>query len=219
MNFKFDFSRRVALAVLFAALASSPALAQVDNVTSRDSVLRDSEIPSLGNPNGDITIAAWFDYQCPYCKKVEPELEKAVKADGHVRIVLKDWPILGDPSPYAAKLVLATKYQNKYEAAHHALMAKTGRLTEGTIEEILKGAGVDLAKAKSDLESHKAEIDALLARNNAQAEAFGFQGTPGFIIGTFRVPGPLTADQFKLAIADARKKAKADGAQDAPKAK
>lgn len=207
MNFKIDFSRR-ALLVLLAALATSPALAQVDNVTSREKVLRDPDIPALGNPDGDITIAAWFDYQCPYCKKVEPELEKAVKADGHVRIVLKDWPILGEPSPYAARLVLATKYQDKYEAAHHALMAKTGRLTEATIDETLKSAGVDVARAKSDLEAHKAEIDALLARNNAQAEAFGFQGTPGFIIGTFRVPGPLTAEQFKLAIADARKKAK-----------
>lgn len=208
MSFKIDFSRRAVFTALLLALAGSPALAQMDNVTSRDNVLRDPDIPSLGNPNGDITIASWFDYQCPYCKKVEPELEKAAKADGHVRIVLKDWPILGDPSPYAAKLVLATKYQNKYEAAHHALMAKTGRLTEGVIDETLKGIGVDVAKAKSDLEAHKAEIDALLARNNAQAEAFGFQGTPGFIIGTFRVPGPLTADQFKLAIADARKKAK-----------
>lgn len=213
MNFKIDFNRRAAFAMLLAALAASPLLAQVDNVTSRDKVLRDPDIPSLGNPDGDITIAAWFDYQCPYCKKTEPELEKAAKADGHVRIVVKDWPILGDPSPYAAKLVLATKYQNKYEVAHHALMAKPGRLTEGAIDEALKGAGVDVTKAKNDLEAHKGEIDALLTRNNAQAEAFGFQGTPGFIIGTFRVPGPLTADQFKLAIADARKKLNADGAK------
>ncbi len=212
---KNGFGGRAVFAALacFAAigLSAPAALAQEDNVTSRDKVLRDPDIPALGNPDGDITIVSWFDYQCPYCKKTEPELEKAMKADGHVRLVLKDWPILGDPSPYAAKLVLATKYQNKYDAAHHALMGKPGRLTEGTIDEALKGAGVDIAKAKSDLESHKGEIYALLARNNDQAEAFGFQGTPGFIIGTFRVPGPLTADQFKLAIADARKKAKADG--------
>ena len=208
MNFMTRFNRRTVFAVLLTALAASVALAQVDNVTSREKVLRDPEVPTLGNPDGDITVVAWYDYQCPYCKKTEPELEKVAKADGHVRIALKDWPILGEPSPYAAKLVLAAKYQNKYEAAHRALMAKPGRLTVGVIDEALQGAGVDLAKAKSDLETHKAEIDALLARNNAQAEAFGFQGTPSFIIGTFRVPGPLTAEQFKLAIADARKKAK-----------
>ena len=204
---------RALVCFIVIALSAPAVMAQEDNVTSRDKVLRDADIPSLGNPNGDITIVAWFDYQCPYCKKVEPELEKVVKADGHVRVVLKDWPILGDPSPYAAKLVLATKYQNKYDAAHHALMARVGRLTEGTIEETLTSAGVDVSKAKGDLEAHKAEIDALLARNNDQAEAFGFQGTPSFIIGTFRVPGPLTADQFKLAISDARKKAKSDGAK------
>ncbi|RTL52230.1 MAG: DsbA family protein [Bradyrhizobiaceae bacterium] len=199
--------RAVFVALTCFALIGLPtpdALAQEDNVTSREKVLRDPQAPVLGNPDGDITVVAWFDYQCPYCKKTEPELEKVAKADGHVRIVLKDWPILGDPSPYAAKLALATKYQNKFEAAHHALMARPGRLTEAMIDETLKGAGVDVAKAKSDLEAHKAEIDALLARNNEQAEAFGFQGTPGFIVGTFRVPGPLTAEQFKLAIADAR---------------
>lgn len=195
------------------ALPASVGLAQEDNITSRDKVLRDADIPSFGNPDGDLTIVEYFDYQCPFCKKVAPELAKVVKEDGHVRLVMKDWPILGDPSPYAAKLVLAARYQNKYDAAHHALMARVGRLTEGTTEETLAGAGVGVAKAKSDLDAHKAEIDALLARNNAQAEAFGFQGTPSFIIGTFRVPGPLTADQFKLAIADARKKAKTDGAK------
>lgn len=194
-------------------LPASIALTQEDSVTSRDKVLRDADIPSLGNPDGDLVIVEYFDYQCPFCKKVAPELAKVIKDDGHVRLVMKDWPILGDPSPYAAKLVLATKYQNKYDAAHHALMARVGRLTEGTTEETLAGAGVDIVKAKSDLDTHKAEIDALLARNNAQAEAFGFQGTPSFIIGTFRVPGPLTADQFKLAIADARKKAKSAGAK------
>ncbi|MBX9710623.1 MAG: DsbA family protein [Xanthobacteraceae bacterium] len=195
---------RVLMCFTAIALVAPPALAQDDNVTSRDKVLRDADIPSLGNPDGDITIAAWFDYQCPFCKKTEPELDKVVKSDGRVRLVLKDWPILGDPSPYAAKLVLATKFQNKYDAAHHALMARVGRLTESAVDETLARVGVDVTKAKSDLEAHKTEIDALLARNNAQAEAFGFQGTPAFIIGTFRVPGPLTADQFKLAIADAR---------------
>jgi len=197
----------------FESAQTAPAQEQAvsSDILSKDAVLRDPEIPALGNPKGDITIVEYFDYQCPYCKKISPVLDQVLKDDGNVRLVLKDWPILGDPSGYAARLVLATKYQNKYEAAHRALIVRVGRLTEAVIDETLAQAGVDVAKAKSDLAANKAAIDALLKRNNEQAEAFGFRGTPVFIVGTFRIPGGLTAEQFKLAIADARKAAKNGG--------
>lgn len=192
---------------------TAPAQGQstASDILSKDAVLRDPEIPALGNPKGDITIVEFFDYQCPYCKKISPVLDQVLKDDGNVRLVLKDWPILGDPSGYAARLVLAAKYQNKYEPAHRALIVKVGRLTEAVIDETLAQAGVDVAKAKADLAANKSTIDALLRRNSAQAEAFGFRGTPVFIVGTFRIPGGLTAEQFKLAIADARKAAKNGG--------
>ena len=213
----------LAVALFFAALAILPAhaapvqeqAAAADDVLSRDAVLRDAEIPVLGNPQGDITIVEWFDYQCPFCKKISPVIDQVLSEDKKVRLVLKDWPILGDPSGYAARLVLATKYQNKYEAAYRALIGKVGRLTESVIDDTLAQAGIDVAKAKADLAANKAAIDALLKRNNEQAEAFGFRGTPAFVVGTFRIPGGLTAEQFKLAIADARKAA----TQGAPKKK
>jgi len=203
----------MALAVMLLAFESAqtaPAQEQgaASDVLSKDAVLRDPENPVLGNPQGDITIVEYFDYQCPYCKKISPVLDQVVNEDKKVRLIFKDWPILGEPSGYAARLVLAAKYQNKYEAAHRALMAKVGRLTEAVIDEALTKAGVDLAKAKADLAANKPAIDGLLKRNNAQAEEFGFRGTPAFVVGTFRVPGGLTAEQFKLAIADARKAAK-----------
>ncbi|BEV46271.1 MAG TPA: DsbA family protein [Hyphomicrobium sp.] len=200
----------LSLMLAVVAMAPPPASAQDDNVTSRERILRDPEIPPLGNPDGDVTIVEWFDYQCPYCKTLSPELEKIIKEDGKVRLVLKDWPILGPPSPEASRLVIAAKYQGKFEAAHKALMTRVGRLTSGTLEEALTKAGVDVARAKSDLEAHKADIDALLARNNEQAEALGFNSTPSFIVGTFRIPGVMKPELFKLAIADARAKAKED---------
>jgi protein-disulfide isomerase len=187
---------------------TAPAADPATEVLTKDAVLRDADNPVLGNPQGDITIVEYFDYQCPYCKKISPVLDQVVSEDKKVRLVLKDWPILGDPSGYAARLVLAAKYQNKYETAHRALIGKVGRLTEAVIDDTLAQAGVDVAKAKADLAANKATIDALLKRNNDQAEAFGFRGTPAFVVGTFRVPGGLTAEQFKLAIADARKAAK-----------
>lgn len=170
----------------------------------RESVLRDPDIPSIGNPQGDITIVEYFDYQCPYCKKVAPELLKIAKEDGKLRIVMKDWPIFGGVSQYAAKMVLAAKYQNKYHEAHAALIGASTRLSEDIVKKLLGEAGIDVDRAKRDMENHKPAIEALLTRNNQQAEAFGFQGTPAFIIGTFRVPGVLDAAGFKQAIADAR---------------
>jgi protein-disulfide isomerase len=170
----------------------------------RESVLRDPDVPSIGNPQGDITIVEYFDYQCPYCKKVAPELVKLAREDGKLRIVMKDWPIFGGASQYAARMVLAAKYQDKYHEAHAALIGASTKLSEDVVQKLLGEAGIDVDRATRDMEIHKPAIEALLVRNNEQAEAFGFQGTPAFIIGTFRVPGVLDAAGFKQAIADAR---------------
>jgi protein-disulfide isomerase len=178
-----------------------------DEVLTESSVLRDPEIPAAGNPDGDITIVEYFDYNCPYCHKLEPELRQVVQDDGKVKLVYKDWPILGPVSIAAARMALATKYQDKYVAAHDALMGTASRLTEPRIRELLSGAGIDVDRAAKDLETNAKAIDAILARNNDQATAFGFKGTPAFIIGKFRVPGALTMAQFDQAIADARKAA------------
>lgn len=187
---------------------SQPVLGQVaDGSLSRDSVLRDPEIPALGNPNGDVTIVEYFDYQCPYCKKVDPELMRVAQEDGNVRVVFKDWPIFGGASTYAAKMALASKYQDKYPEAHKALISAKSKLTEAGVRDLLEKAGIDVARTTADGAANQKAIDALLARNNAQAEAFRFQGTPAFIIGTFRVPGVLDATGFKQAIRDARKAA------------
>jgi protein-disulfide isomerase len=197
-------------AIIFAVVAlSAVAVAeQPDDILSRDSVLRDPDIPALGNPNGNLTVVEFFDYQCPYCKKVAPELAQLVQEDGNIRIVFKDWPVFGDASVFAARLALASKYQNKYAQAHDALIGASGKLTVAGVNDILAQAGIDVAAATSDLEAHKKSIDDLLARNGAQAEAFGFQGTPGFIVGTFRIPGVLEMKVFKQVIADARAAAK-----------
>lgn len=186
-----------------------PAFAQAagEDALTRESVLRDPEIPSFGNPKGDVTIVEYFDYQCPYCKKVDPELMRVAQEDGKVRLVFKDWPIFGAESKHAAKMALASKYQGKYPEAHKALIGAKAKLTEAGVRDLLEKAGIDVARATADLQKNQTTIDAVLARNNSQAEAFGFQGTPAFIIGTFRVPGVLDAAGFKQAIADARKAA------------
>lgn len=202
-------SRRKVLGLIGASAAMlggmpRTALAQARE-PSEAAVLRDPDNPVLGNPDGDIAIVEWFDYNCPYCRKLEPELRQVVQDDGKVRLVLKDWPILGPVSVVAARMALACKYQDKYVQAHDALFGVSSRLTEPRIDELLKDAGIDLDRAKRDLDANGKSIDAILARINAQAEGLNFRGTPSFIIGKFRVPGVLTMDQFAQVIADARK--------------
>ena len=202
-------SRRDVLGLLgagAAVLGGMPGEAGVQGgEPSEKAVLHDSDNPVLGNPFGDIAIVEWFDYNCPYCRKLEPELRQVVQDDGKVRLVLKDWPILGPVSVVAARMALACKYQDKYAQAHDALFAVSSRLTEPRIDELLKEAGIDLDRTKHDLETNGKAIDAILARINAQAEGLSFRGTPSFIIGKFRVPGVLTMEQFAQLIADARK--------------
>jgi protein-disulfide isomerase len=190
-------------------IAPGSALAQGDgdNVLTEALVLRDPDIPVAGNADGDITIVEYFDYQCPYCRKIEPELRQVVQDDGKVRLVLKDWPILGPVSVVAARMALASKFQDKYVKAHEALIGVSSRLTEPRIRELLAGEGIDVDRATRDLATNAKAIDAIIARNNDQATAFGFKGTPSFIVGKFRVPGILTMAEFDQVIADARKAA------------
>jgi protein-disulfide isomerase len=204
-------TRRRAFGLLGAAAAllglAKPALAHDDHdtVLTEALVLRDPDVPVIGNPNGDISIVEWYDYNCPYCRKVAPELRQVVEDDGKVRLVLKDWPILGEVSKLSARLVLAAKYQDKFLPAHEALIGVSSRLTEPRVRELLAGAGVDMDRLKKDLAANSKTIDAILARNNDQALAFEFRGTPSFIVGKYRVPGVLSINEFEQVIADARK--------------
>ena len=194
-------------AMLGIEIAPCPVLGQSDDVLTEALVLRDPEIPVAGNAAGDITIVEYFDYQCPYCRKLEPELRQVVQDDGKVRLVLKDWPILGPLSVTAARMALASKYQDKFLQVHDALIGVNSKLTEPRIRELIAGAGIDVDRLDRDLASNATAIDAILARNNEQATAFDFKGTPSFIVGKFRVPGVLTMAQFGQVIADARKAA------------
>ena len=196
------------MAVAIGALSAVALGEGFDDTLSRDSVLRDPEIPVLGNPDGDLTVVEYFDYQCPYCKKLAPEIAQVIHDDGKIRLVLKDWPIFGAASRSAAQLALAAKYQNKYQEAHDALIVAKEKLSDANIPELLTKAGVDVEKAKQDLGAHQKIIDDVLTRNDKQADAFGFQGTPGFIVGFFRVPGVVEMKVFKQIIADARAAAK-----------
>lgn len=171
-----------------------------------EAILHDPDAPTFGNPDGDVTIVAFLDYNCPYCKSSAPDLARVVKEDGRIRLVFKDWPILTEASVYGAQLALAAKYQDRYGTVHDALMAIPGRrIDEKRMLEAVAASGVDLDRLMADLKAHIPEIGALLKRNNAQAESLGLRGTPTYLVGPL-LASTLDYASFKRAIAEARRR-------------
>ncbi|MFN3362377.1 MAG: DsbA family protein [Allorhizobium sp.] len=182
---------------------ATPALAQSIDTKA---ILNDPEAPTAGNRKGDVTIVAFLDYNCPFCKKSAPDLERIVKTDGKIRLVYKDWPVLTEASVYGAQLALAAKYQDRYEVAHKALMGIPGmRIGKEAMLAAVKASGVDMPRLQADLDKHGAAITALLKRNLAQADSIGIDGTPAYLIGPFRT-STQNYDGFKQVVADARAK-------------
>jgi protein-disulfide isomerase len=168
-----------------------------------DELFRDPTSPVGGNPKGDVTIVEFFDYSCPFCKQVEPQIEALLKEDPKIRIVYKEFPVLGEGSVYASSMALAAQKQGKYRAFHDAMIATKGHATEEMVLKVAADAGVDVAKAKAQMKAP--EIQDILKRNYALAEALEINGTPAFVIGNVLVPGATTVDHLKQLVADTRK--------------
>lgn len=203
-------SRRAALSIIAGSaalpLATKLAFAQQAAIT-KEQILNDPDAPVGGNPKGGVTIVAFLDYNCPLCKKSAPDLERIVRDDGKIRLVYKDWPILTEASVYGAQLALAAKYQGKYETVHRALMGIPGlRIGREKMAEVVHASGVDRDRLNRDLAAHAADIEALLKRNLAQADALGLRGTPTYLIGPF-MTSTLDYAGFKQVVSDARARA------------
>jgi protein-disulfide isomerase len=195
-------------AVVSVPALQSVALGQYADV-SKEMILNDPAAPVSGNPRGDLTIVNFTDYNCPYCKKAAPDLDRVVKEDGKIRLVYKDWPVIKPTSIDGAIMALAAKYQGKYDIAHHALMAipavpKIG-ITKERMREGLQTAGIDMPRLDADVQSKSAEIETLIKRNMAQADSLGLSGTPTYLIGSF-MASTLDYQGFKQVVADARAK-------------
>lgn len=186
------------------ALIASDRLAARAGDEPLDATLDHPDNPVLGNPEGDVTLIEFFDYQCPFCKKNHPLVMDEVRRDGGVRFVMKDWPIFGKPSVYATRLALGAATLGQYEAANAALMATEGRLTEALIDETLSGAGIDIAAAAEAYERDSDRWVGLVTRNMLQADALGLSGTPTYVSGTSMFPGVIDAGMLRELIRTAR---------------
>ena len=168
-------------------------------------ILRNPGTPPVGATNADVTLVEYFDYNCPFCKKLAPGLAGLLKADARVAVVYKDWPILGDVSRYAARLALAAGWQGKYLLAHDRLMAAARLASNGQVDSLLREAGLNMERLNADAKSHGAEIDALLQRNDTEARALGIRGTPGLLAGRHIINGVYDVPGLEQAVATARR--------------
>jgi protein-disulfide isomerase len=170
----------------------------------RAEVFDDPQTPVAGNPQGDVTLVEFFDYRCPYCKQVQPAIDKLLREDHQLRVVYKEFPVLGADSDLAAHVALAARKQDKYDAFHSAMMATTGHIDEAVIYRVAAAAGLDVDQLRKDAKAP--EIDQLLKANHNLAMLLDIDGTPAFIIGEAIIPGALDYDGLQQLIADIRKK-------------
>jgi protein-disulfide isomerase len=177
---------------------------QLITVAGQKEMLTDPGTDAVGAPNADVTIVEFLDYNCPYCKKLAPALHSLLAEDHKIAILYKDWPILGDVSVYAARSALAARWQGKYLSAHDALMNASRLTQDDQVDATLKRAGIDVNALKKDRTSHAKDIDALLARNDAEAHALHLRGTPGIVIGRQLLPGIVDLNGLKQLVADSR---------------
>ncbi len=167
----------------------------------RDRLERDPNSPVGGNPDGDVTIVEFFDYRCPYCKRVAPTVRELLERDGNIRLVYKEWPILGPDSEFAARAALAARKQGKYLEFHDRIMAQE-RVDETSVLAAARELGLDVERLRADMRSPETERH--LAETMELAERLGITGTPAFVVGEELIPGMADRATLEQLVARAR---------------
>jgi protein-disulfide isomerase len=185
------------LVPLFAAHADAQDTRPVSASTLQAMLAPPLAAPASGASQPQVTVIEFFDYDCPVCRRLAPELSKLVQHDAGVRLIYKDWPIFGEASEYAAYCSFAAARQGKYQAVHEALIGSRRDLdSEDAVRATLKEAGFDVREFDADIKAHAKEYSEALARNRREAAAVGLRGTPGLIVGHQLVLG--SADYARL---------------------
>jgi protein-disulfide isomerase len=189
----------IALGAWFVLQRETPVSPEVLS-SHRDEVFHDAESPVGGNPDGDVTLVEFYDYNCPYCRQMSGVIAQAETADPRLRLVYKEWPILG--SVFPAKAALAADRQGKFVPFHRALYQLRGQVDEAKTLATAASLGLDIERLKSDIQDPA--IDTMLKRNLALARVLKIDGTPGFIIGNQAITGPIELNKLQAVIRDTR---------------
>jgi protein-disulfide isomerase len=166
--------------------------------TQGNQLYHNPDSPVAGNPNGKETLVEFFDYSCHFCKQIHPDLQTLLKSDADLKIIYKDFPILGPGSTLAAKAALAAKMQGKYQPMHDALLDFKGQFDDAAIQQIAESAGIDYARLKTDMES--ADVSKQISDNMALADKLNIRGTPSMIINHQFVGGAIPLDELKTKL-------------------
>ncbi len=192
-----------ALAALQQRQAEAEVAAKADVLANeRELIERDPNAPVTGNPEGDVTVVEFIDYNCPYCRRAAPEVEALIAADPGIRLVYREWPILGEGSVFAARAALASRVQGKYENFHKALMQLDGRAEEASVLRVATEIGLDIDRLRQDMMAP--EIDAHIATSMRLTQVLGFQGTPSFVIGEALLAGFAAREELAKLVEDSR---------------
>jgi protein-disulfide isomerase len=161
---------------------------------------------TLGNPQGDVTVVEFFDYNCSYCKRAMNDMLELIKADGKLRFVLKEFPVLGDGSVQAAQVAAAVRMQDKtgkkYLEFHQKLLGGRGQADKARALAAAKEVGLDVAKIEKDMASD--EVKATIEESFKLAEALGLNGTPSYVVGKDVVIGAVGLNTLKEKVNAAR---------------
>ncbi|WP_264046557.1 DsbA family protein [Methylobacterium flocculans] len=181
-------------------LAQSAALKE-----SREALVNSPHGVVAGNPAGDVTLVEFFDYNCGYCRKALTDIQALIKGDPKLRVVLKDFPVLGAESLEASKIALAAKQQLKADKVfefHTKLLESKGRVNAERALAVGKEMGLDVARLTRDAQG--AEVKAALSENVGLGDKLGLSGTPAFIIGDEIIPGAVGIEPIRKIITDVR---------------
>ncbi|TMV06444.1 DsbA family protein [Ruegeria sediminis] len=192
-----------AINILEERQATAEAAADLELVAANaDELFNDGYSWVGGNPDGDITLVEFMDYRCGYCRKAVPEVAKLLKEDGNIRLIIKEFPILGEASVLSSRFAVATKRvagDDAYKQVHDALLEFGGDVTEVTLRRISDGLGLDTDAIVAEMDSD--EVTRQIAETRALAQRLNISGTPTFVLETEMLRGYLPADQLQL-IAD-----------------
>lgn len=169
-----------------------------------DKILDGGGSPEAGSTEATVRLAVFADYRCPACRRAFPAMEQAVRRDGKVRIIYKDWPIFGPPSERAASIALATAEQGIYPAVHRRLMTDNRMIDDNMLRDVVTQAGGDWTRATAWLAAHAEVVAARLRANGQEAYAIGLAGTPGYLAGPMLVMGAIDETDFGRLFARAR---------------
>ena len=158
-----------------------------------------------GNPDGDITVVEFMDYRCGYCKKAFPEVENLLSADGNIRFIVKEFPILGDQSVLASQFAIATQIvagDAAYKAVHDTLMSFNGEITADSLRQVADSLDLDGAAILARLDDP--EVIRRITANRELGQALNISGTPTFVVEDLMVRGYVPEDQLQALIDDLR---------------